>query len=57
MTECRRADLREGRTQDARRVGCAGSDLEFGAIDTRDMPEFVNHSPLLRHDQQQQKAK
>ena len=57
MTKGRGDYLRKGRTQCAGRI-CdpvrLSSQLAVGG--TGDVTEFVNHSTLLRHHQQQQKA-
>jgi hypothetical protein len=50
MAECRRDNLREGRTLRTGRIG-GGSRIELQSrvADARDMAEFVNRSTLLRH--------
>jgi hypothetical protein len=47
MTEGRRVDLSERRTQRARRIGDPASNFKFRAADTGPVAEFVNHSTLL----------
>ncbi len=57
MTESRGDNLREGGTQRACPI-CNPTRLhsQLGLISTGDMAEFVNHSTLLCHHQQQQEA-
>jgi hypothetical protein len=56
MTEGRRVDLRERRAQRACRIGDAGGNFKVRAADTPSVAEFVNHSTLLCHQQQQQQC-
>ncbi len=57
MTKSRGDNLRKGGTQCAGRI-CGPIRLysQLAVAGTRDMTEFMNHSTLLRHHQQQQKA-
>ena len=57
MTKSRCDDLRKGGTQRAGRIcGPVRRYPQFTVAGTGDMTEFVNHSTLLRHHQQQQEA-
>lgn len=57
VTESRGDDLRKRRTQRTARI-CEAVRLysQSAVAGTGDMTEFVNHSTLLCHHQQQQKA-
>jgi hypothetical protein len=57
MTKGRGDNLRKGGTQRAGRI-CGPVRLysQLAVTGTGEMTEFVNHSTLLRHHQQQQKA-
>ena len=57
MTKSRGDNLRKGGTQCAGRI-CGPVRLysQFAVAGTGDVAEFVNHSTLLRHHQEQQKA-
>lgn len=55
MTKSRGDNLRKGGTQYTGRI-CGPVRLQLAVAGTGDMTEFVNHSTLLRHHQQQQKA-
>ena len=57
MAESRGDYLRKGGAQCASRIHGPVRLLSQPATDgTRDMTEFMNHCPLLRHHQQQQQA-
>lgn len=54
VTKGRGVDLRECRAHCAGRIGDARGDLKIAAPDTGDVTEFMNHSTLLRREQQQE---
>lgn len=58
MTKCRGDDLCKGRTQGAGLI-CSPVRLclQLDVVSTGEMAEFMNHSTLLCHQEQQQEAK
>ena len=56
VTEGRRDDLGECRTQRAGRIGEARIDTGRGGAEFGEMADFVNDGALLRNQEQQQKA-